>query len=346
MLRPARTMTTKPFAFRDGDGNIRLDEALGERYVRHYVGILESSNERFREMQLTAAVVTALPEDPDRAWYAWQEPRGSQADGFTLVTEGRGPDTCSSSTALALLPEIVWDVCGYYRALGFHWTEFRQVSRKSIRHRWIALDPSQADGELAYAAQQLLDPIIRRAYDLQPPGGLFLGDRRVREMLERHAARIAAQQNAEAAVTGEEVTDHAEVLREWGFTKNVTPEQAREQLRQQYEAESEPLGTAGGALGATLSGWDRHWSYYRLVDQFTWEGRSQEPSAASLEAWQVMLCVALSEAGATVQFAVGTWPGTGPKMWRDGKETCIFFIGTEPPTREAASQAAGMFLGT
>src|SRR5689334_11748437 len=98
---------TEPFQYRNEDGSLRLDEALGERYVKHYVRMLESSDREFAEMQLSGAVATAAPEVTDESWYAWAEPpRGEPVDGYVLQPQGRGPAACSSSVAVALLPEI------------------------------------------------------------------------------------------------------------------------------------------------------------------------------------------------------------------------------------------------
>lgn len=335
---------TEPFRYRDADGNLRLDEALGERYVKHYVKILSSSNEQFAAMQLAAAVQAPPPGDTDAHWYAWQEPRAGirVIDGQVLVREGAGPEECSSSQALALRPEIIWDVCGYYRRLGFHWTEFRQVTPRRLRLRYLRLDPRQEDHDLFYALEQLLDPVVRRAYDQMPLGGLFLGDRNVRAVLERLAALEASRRNAEAADDPwSEETDQGRVLREWGFQKaGVNAAEARERLREEYSAE--PMGTAGGALGITMSGWDRDWSYYRLLDPY--DDLADTPDLAALEAWQAFLCSVLSAHGRIERFSVGVWPGSGPKLWRDSKGSCIFFMGNERPTQSTASEAVEGYL--
>jgi hypothetical protein len=255
--------------------------------------------------------------------------------------------------ALVPLPEIVWDVCGYYRALMFHWTEFRQATARDIRLHYLAVDPRQEDSDTFYAATQLLDPEVRWAYDRQPLGGLFLGDRNVRSMLEAMAAREAARRNAEAYERdpegysehlGEGVTKQQDVLTEWGFDKSgVSAAEARERLRAQYEAGPEP--PAGGALGASLSRWDRHWSYYVLVDPGDGALAAWSPAENVLEAWQALLCAVLSVHGITEQFAVGLWPGPGTKVWRDSNECCIFFVGNgEQPTHQMANEAVAGYL--
>jgi hypothetical protein len=326
---------TDPFRYRDENGDLRLDELLGERYVRHYVRVLESSSDEFRAMQLAAAV-DAPPQDAGTAWSAWQEPdpQGRMVDGRFLLREGTGPDDATSTQVLARYPEIIWDVCGYYRRLGFDWREFRRARAKQIRMRYLALDPRQEDEPLFYAATQLLDPLIRRAYDAQPLGGLFLGDRDVRVRLEELAAREASRLTAEARRWDPDGTDEPvrqeDILRGWGMNKDASPEDARERL-------------AASALGATLEGsWERAWSYYVLAEP----GERAEAPEGLLEAWQQLVCAALSEAGATVRFAVGYRPGLArPLSWRDSNECCIFFTGDGLPDREQAAQAVREFLG-
>lgn len=329
---------TEPYRFRDASGDIILDEALGEKDARHYIRILTSSSEVFSAMQLAAAAPDAPPDYAEQTWRAWQEtePVGALPGGQLLVREGTGPDTASSTRVLAPYPQIIWDVCRYYRNLGFHWSEFRSIGAKQVRERYLTLDPRQEHEELFYAAKQLLDPVIRRAYDAQPLGGLFLGDRDVRRMLERRAALEAARQTAANLRDGldfEEPVRQADVLRGWGFDKEgVSAEEARERL-------------ASSALGATLeASWERAWSWYVLVQPGQQAAAPAPPGL--LEAWQQMVCAALSEAGVTVRFSVGYHPGgNGARSWHDSKQPCIFFIGDEPPSRALAGQAVREYLG-
>lgn len=335
---------TEPFQYRNADGSLRLDEALGERCVRHYTRILASSSEEFAAMQLAMA---QAPPEPAPGWPPWPEPDPGLPviDGLVLTREGTGPEVFSCTQDLALLPGIIWDVCGYYRALGFHWSQFRQVTARAIRLRYLELDPRQEDAELFYAASQLLDPVIRRAYDLQPLGGLFLGDRGVRLLHERLAALEASRRTAEAAGRGQDgETTQGEVLHEWGFEKpGLSGSEARERLRDQHSgpAEDEPL--PGSPLGESLEGtWGQQWSWYVLSDP-----RDPMPLRAgteSLEAWQAMVCSGLAARGVTGWFSVGLWPGPGPKVWRDSKKSCIFFTGDEPPTQRQADQAIQGYL--
>ncbi len=331
-------MPDSPYKYRNKDGSLRLDELLGERYVRHYTGILRSSNDEFAAMQL--AMAPPEYEDPDPAWYVRPEPRGRLTpDGWMITPEGASVRGASSCQDLARLPEIVWDVCGYYRRLGVHW----RATKKQILAAAIDKDPGRNDRGIAYATEQLLDPVIRRAYDLMPLGGLFLGDRDVREMIERRAAQEASARNAEAFFD-DELTDHAEVLREWGFDPDASAEEARDRLA----GTSFRSGSRDDELGSSLTDWEQDWGWYRLSDPYdgdqyadgldAWQVLA-DGVAAVLEAWQAMVATALSGRGIRMTFAVGIWPGNGPKSWQDSKEGCIFFIGRGQMTQQMADEA-------
>jgi hypothetical protein len=343
-------MPEEPFKYRNPDGSLDLDAALGEDHVKHYTTMLEASPREFTAMQLAAGVVP----DGDTA-YSWREPATTVfppswalVDGYELDTLGSGPESCSSSVFLVLLPEIIWDVCGYYRTLGFHWTEFRQATARDIRLHYLTVDPRQEDTEAFYACQQLLDPDIRYTYDRQPLGGLFFGDRNVRLMLERMAAREASRINAEAHAEGcyeDEPVTQQDVLDKWGLDKSgVGAAEAKERLRRQRSA-PEPGDGPSSVLGASLSRWDRRWIHYRLTAPGSSYWARETPSAAVLETWQALLCAVLSDRGVTVQFAVGIWPGPGPKVWRDSNNSCIFFVvNSGQPTRQMAYEAVEGFL--
>jgi hypothetical protein len=319
-----------PYRYRNPDGTLRLDEVLGERCVRHYTRVLESSSAEFAAMQLAIA---AAPPDSDQAWYAWQEPpRGTMTgDGWLITREGSGEPAASSCQELALLPEVCWDVCGYYRRLGVHW----RASNKDIRLAYLAKDPANQDEPLFYAMSQLLDPVIRRAYDLMPLGGLFLGDRDVREQIDRAAAFEASRRNAEAWWAGEDYEAQErqqEVRREWGF-EQVSQAEAEERLADgQFRH-----GSSSDALGSTLDTWERYWAWYAMTDPYD---EYSQPDAAVLPAWQAMVAKALSRLGIRDRFSVGIWPGHGVKMWHDSNKCCIFFLGRGEITQHMADVAA------
>jgi hypothetical protein len=310
-----------PYQYRNPDGSLRLDELLGDRYVRHYTRVLASSSDQFAAMQLAAEMPP--PAGPE----ARPSPLpGLAVDGWCLVAEGAAEREASSCTDVAVMPEACWDVCGYYRRLGLHW----RASRKDVRLAYLALDPMKEDEGLHYAMTQLLDPVIRRAYDLMPLGGLFLGDRGVRESIERAAAMEASRRTARMGPG--DMTDQAEVLSEWGFDKGVPEAEARERLSGQFRA-----GTSSDELGASLGDWERHWGWYRLADPYD-NPYDVPDDGERLERWQSLLSAALSAMGIRIRFSVGTWPGNGVRHWRDGNKSCIFFIGGQA-TEQAAQEA-------
>jgi hypothetical protein len=321
-----------PYKYRNPDGSLRLDELLGARYVRHYTAVLESSSEKFREMQLAIA---EAPPDSDEDWRAYQEqPRGTMTeDGWLIAREGSGEPLASSCQDLAVRPEVCWDVCGYYRRLGVHW----RASSKDIRLAYLAKDPLSKDEPLFYAMSQLVDPVIRRAYDLMPLGGMFMGDRGVREAIDRAAAFEASRRNAEAWWAGEDYDaqeQQQKVRREWGF-EQVSQEEAAERLADgtfQY-------GSSGDALGSSLDTWTRYWSWYTVTDPYD-DGRLEDAPVADLPRWQAMIAKALSRLGIRDRFSVGTWPGHGAKMWHDSNKCCIFTIGRGEITQDMACEAA------
>lgn len=315
------------YQYRNPDGSLRLDELLGERYVRHYTRILSSSGEDFAAMQLSAAA-----GEPDVPATSWQAPgRRLTEDGWFLVAQGAPVREASSCTALAVMPEVCWDVCGYYRALGVHW----RAPRKEIMVAYNSRDPMKRNEPLHYVLTQLLDPVIRRAYDLMPLGGLFLGDRGVRESIERLAAMEASRRTS--MMDPGEMTGQADVLSEWGFDKGVSEEEARERLGGQFRP-----GQAPDELGSSLEDWERHWGWYRLADPYD-DPYGGDADVRPLERWQALVSAALAEAGVRISFAVGTWPGNGARHWHDGNKPCIFFTGGQV-TRQAAQEVVRAYL--
>lgn len=322
-------MAEEPYRYRDEHGNLRLDELLGAEHVRHYTRILESSNEEFAAMQLALAVHPADPRRPVPSWaYARQERGTVTPGGWLLAAEGASCREASPCQDLALLPEVCWDVCGYYGRLGVHW----KATPREIRLAYLARDPRQEDTGLFYAMSQLLDPVIRRAYDLMPPGGMFMGDRTVCERIEQAAAMEASRQNAEAWLAGEDMTSQGTVLKSWGFDKGIPAGEARERLAGKFRH-----GSSGDGLGSTLSAWERGWGWYRLSGPD--DDVPVAADAALLERWQAMVAQAFRACGLREKFAVGTWPGQGARMWHDSNECCIVFIGKGIVTQHMADMA-------
>lgn len=100
----------------------------------------------FRQLDVSGFLV---PESPERY--------------DTPLRGGEGPLEASSCVALALTRQVIWDVNGYYRALGFEWP-FTGITKKALR-----LAYHEAEGEksvyLTRVFKLLLNESERWKYD-------------------------------------------------------------------------------------------------------------------------------------------------------------------------------------
>jgi hypothetical protein len=293
------------------------------RHYNHFLGtggqILVHRERQSAGWQWTATVLS--PEmSPEQARRIREELAGyPPAIGSGYFTrEGRGPDMCSSSRAVALLPEICWDVCGYYRRLGAHW----RSTRKQLREAYMASGAAAGSGRapLAYALAQLLNRAVRREYDLMPLGALFLRDAYTQELLKREAIRVAAGMYAQ---DGTEVSAE-DILEEMGYSAS---DQQAPAAGEQPEA-PRPLPRPGRP-------WDARWSWYRLsaYDNVSWR-------VPDLERWQLLLIRAFAEEELTVSFAVGLHTGDGIDVRAAASPgSLIIFLGRGEPTQQLARDA-------
>ena len=274
----------------DGFGPpLDLDDVIGAGQMDHYQRVMEGLPVRPRPRP------QAPPQTPGE---------------HELTLWGSGPDQASSCTELALSPEICWDVCGYYAALGVHW----KASRRELMFAYHRLG-GQRDERLTYIMKQLLSPVIRHQYDLTCPWELFLHDRDVWAAFQETAKRIARQRSAQE---GTEVTARA-VLDGLGVDTVAPGEEPDER-------------DTPATLQKSLD-WLEDWSWYTL-------GMNEPPEDASkLQEWQQMLVAAFAANGRTARFAVGFHPGRSWMILRVSDGGCIFLIGTEQPTPEEANEA-------
>lgn len=181
-----------------------------------------------------------------------------------------GPLTCSSCTDLDISPRIIWDVNGYYAALGVD----PRATRAQLREAFHAVNGGESE-YLTWVLQQLLDPDFRREYDMRGLGD-YLIDKFIALALKKAALQEAIRRSLK---TGE--VDAEKVMDEMGY-KIV-----------HHEADEPPAVT--GKPQSIDDEW--RWSYFlhkvRCYDTDT------------LRQWQQMLVTALSEAGVRMQFAVG-----------------------------------------
>jgi hypothetical protein len=292
--------------FTGDSGDLRLDEVLGARCVLHYTRVLSSASREFAEAQSAMAEPAAWTAEPGER---------ITDDGWSVAREG-GPVFLASSCQ-ELVPWTVRDVRGYYRRLGVP----TRATTRELRLAYLALDPMARDEGLRYALLQLLDPATRRAYDLTPEGGLFL-DRDNREGIERAAALRAAALRARAWLAGRRVTvTQEQVLQEWGFMHV-------------------PASPPGPQEPPPRQGWE--WGWYSMRDP---QGASSWPGRGELSRWQGMIAAELSSRGVFMRFAVGAWPGDGPRVWRDSNEGCIVFMtGAGRATSEMARYAVSTVI--
>lgn len=211
-------------SYRNADGDIDLERAVGAEHMRHYTGTMRSGEGDFMVIskELLEESAAALDYDP-------------------LLRHGTGQVTrASSSVTVALRPEICWDVCAYYLLLGVHW----RASKGEIRRAYVAACARPGGQEqterLTYITAQLLDEGVRRAYNAVRLGDPFLGDRDVMEQVRRNATREAVRRRLD----GEEYATTDEVMEEAGV---LPQEKALEMARE-----------------AAMGTWSRQWGYYLL----------------------------------------------------------------------------------
>lgn len=293
---------TRPFAYRDPDGDIDLDRALGQHLV-HYVGVMVSGAADIRPEALRSDC--ALPLEG------------------TLVRFSHGrPVRASSCGTVAIVPSFSWDVCAYYLILGVSWRATRGEIRRAYVARCARRGGQVQEERLTYVTAQLSDPETRRAYDMTPLGGVFLRDREVAAAIRRKASAEAGRRMSE----GEDITAD-EVMSEMGF-QAVPPEQEQEGRGKPAERPARPRAPR----------WAVQWGHYAVAGP---QG-IQRPDEAVLEAWQGMVAAALRECGITAVFAVAQGPGESPMVLRDINEGCIVFVTGERASPEKAQEAVRM----
>lgn len=188
---------------------------------------------------------------------------------------GGGVVTVSSSKELETYPSLCWDVNGYYRELGVHW----KATRRQLMEAYRDSGGPQSE-RLTYIFRQLLQPDIRKEYDLMPPGSVFL-DEYVQQEIFRNAKQEAARRTQGGVLTSPE-----RVLEDWGFSLATD--------------EPDELDTSGD-LWEDLpeleeeEGWP--YSYYQL-------GTACQDTETMVY-WQQLLIDGFADQGMVVRFAVG-----------------------------------------
>jgi hypothetical protein len=252
-------------------------------------------------------------------------------DGL-LLPVGRGPAVASSCQELARFPEIVWDVCGYYRRLGLRWTATKRQIRDALMKRKATIGAGKS--HLVYAAKQLLDDGVRARYDRMPLGGVFLEDKDVQDQIKKaaHMAASAMASRGFAHVTPESV------LGDWGFTVSHPGGPGGERTGQMTPPSLFPPLT--GRILELTAGWLDRWTWYRepaVLDAFGI--RSEQ-----LETWQLLLVRAFSDKGVTARFAVGLCDSQTFRVTpAPDQGTLVVLLGEGEPSPELAAAAVDMW---
>lgn len=237
------------------------------------------------------------------------------------VRLGWGPARWSTSMALVPVERVCHDVNGYYRELGVDW----RASRKELREAYMALD-GQSSARLTYVFKQLLDPLIREAYDKSPKGEVFLDDYTEDDLKRRAHEEAAKRSNLGQTVSADEVLD------DWGYMA-LDPEEGVDSVR--AVRKDLPQRKAAG----------RDWKY----SYYAWRTEDFVQNEVRLQEWQELLSKAAAQVGSSAEVAIGVtsmvrlsdqWFIIEPV---DDKPVVFFFTDVEPTT-EIAEQALTEFL--
>jgi hypothetical protein len=222
-------------------------------------------------------------------------PRALPAADPGPVRRGGRAEAASSDQRLEPYPAWCWDVCGYYRCLDVHW----RASRLDLRRAYQRLGGDRSRVR-TYAISQLMDPALRREYDLLPFGTAWLKDRYVQQAIKRMAAaeagrRAAADDRIPRWRRPERVTVD-DVLGEMGFGLNRDAPDDEDGLPP-ITGEGEPSPPRAVASRRWAS-WESDWAHYRI-------GSPSDRRLGQMGDWQAALLRELGRHGARVSFAVG-----------------------------------------
>jgi hypothetical protein len=199
---------------------------------------------------------------------------------------GIGPLECSTNTALAISPQVIFDVNGYYRAFGFAFP-YTNITRKALRLAYHELRGEESVW-LTAVFRMLLDPAKRGEYDRAPFGRRWLDEVEIALVLEE-AKREAARRDPSPS----NLVTYADLLKLRGLVleDDLAVPPAPDQVENYYPdgEDNEPL------FGHTEDPW--LWGYYRWST-----GRADTDR---LGRWQQMLITEFAAQEVKVKFCVG-----------------------------------------
>lgn len=201
------------------------------------------------------------------------------------IVYGEGPVDFTTCTDVARVypPYHVWDVEGYYRALGVS----HLATRRDLRRRFLEIDGHSSE-RLTWIVKTLLDQAQRHEYDMLPLGARWIEDPWVQDDIKKKAA-VEAQKRR---MMGWESSAEA-VLNEWGF-KQVEDEFGPEGLNTNNNKEAlreQQLAEQDGVINDA-------WCY----SYFMWRTTN---TTAPMQQWQEMLLAAASRSKYVGKMAIG-----------------------------------------
>lgn len=238
-------------------------------------------------MQRMASLLGGSPYAQRRALY--EEPEDENPS-----VAGRGPLTVSTCTDVeGPLPLHIWDVNGYYRDLGVHPRATRkELMRAYQRH---GIKPS---ARVTYVFKQLLNPDVRRAYDMMPLGEIYVDQyvhdyihRQVKLELSRRMWEQAKRRERDIFAPDGDDPNYEDILNEFGFHV-VDEEEPGESLDTANDPDKTPKEPAQSRAGVVFP-----YSY------FLW--RSKDTDVMRLAMWQETIVQALIERKVRTRIAVG-----------------------------------------
>lgn len=220
------------------------------------------------------------------------------------LRDRRKSEVFSTSCALLRTPTIIWDVNGYYAALGVR----PDATRAELRRAYMALG-GEKDARLTYILSRLLDPEVRRRYDSCALGDVFM-DLYVMERLMNEARQRAAEAVAAGDVESEDLAD----LGGWAEMLDLSSSEVDRASRK----DDDELAS-------------RQWGY------FLW--RSARTDDESLDLWQHLLTGAFWSSGIVREVGIGFSRDQGPwTIQKVGETTVIFIDEDEVPTAKLARE--------
>jgi hypothetical protein len=239
---------------------------------------------------------------------------------------GNGPMVASSCVALVPIypPQVCHDVNGYYRSLSVHF----RASKRELREAYQACD-GPGDQYLTFVLKQLLDPVVRREYDLMPLGSVYMNDPFVQDAIKIAAYREAARRRKDGHDSSAEA-----VLSEWGFNLLEDELETVEEIRE-VPVLDEELSEDEDILYS--------WAY----SYYLW--RSAPCEDDRLKEWQQLIVSALARRGLIARFTVGFMGGDFPDdiLYMHIEDHHVLFLNANyTPHTHLADIAADLLEGT